>query len=114
MNFEEHNTSLSEVYSPLPTIVNRIASNQPEYSPLLFPACPRGRGRPKLAKCQGVPLKKQAKRKKPEADCFNFIDEISMLAPYRTNSSAEPPKKRGRPKGPKTKKLTYPRIPPTI
>ena len=27
MNFEEHNTSLPEVYSPLPTIVNKITSN---------------------------------------------------------------------------------------
>ena len=70
-------------------------------SPLNFPPCPKGRGRPKQ-KRQGAPASQ--KRKGTERDTslpFSFVP--SLLQPYLRE---EPDKKRGRPAGSKNNAKT--------
>ena len=86
--------------SPALRTVDNIASQ----SPLNFPHCVRGRGRPK-EKRQGAPRKKAEKRKAPEE---NFETVPEALRQYRI---VPPTKKRGQPVGTKNKVKTL--SPPT-
>ena len=72
-------------------------------SPLNFPHCVRGRGRPK-EKRQGAPRKKVEKRKAPEED----TDTLSLVPEALRQYLIVPPtNKRGRPAGSKNKAKTH-------
>ena len=72
----------------------------PGISPMVFPPCPRGPGRPKIGR-QGKPVLKKRKAvviEEPE-DAFTTVPDI--LRPYLLDT--EQPKKKGRPPGSKNK-----------
>ena len=78
--------ALAVTSSALETILEN--KNLPKISPLNFPPCPRGPGRPKIRKVkEGAPSIPSKKRKNPDTG-FSFVPEC--LQEYRTE---EPPKK---------------------
>ena len=69
-----------------------------------FPACPKGRGRPKITKRHGAPIRTNQPEKQKfttlqeEDEPFSFVPDC-----LRQFAFPQPPKKRGRPKGSKNK-----------
>ena len=75
-----------------------------QVAPMNFPACPKGRRRPKVTKMQGAPIRTDQPEKQKfttqqeEEEPFSFVPDC-----LRQFSIPQPPKKRGRPKGSKNK-----------
>ena len=93
------------ISSPALRRLNLVQSHS--ISPMNFPACPKGRGRPKVTKRQGAPIrtdqpeKRKFNTQQEEEEPFSFVPDC-----LRQFSIPQPPKKRGRPKGSKNKEQT--------
>ena len=72
-------------------------------SPLTFPPCPRGPGRPKVRR-EGAPTKKRKRNAVADGENPSSCLEPDMLKKYKKNINKENKKKRGRPIGSKNKK----------
>ena len=83
--FDFENIQLSQIETPRP-LHNRLITGS-YISPMVFPPCPRGRGRPKKKREGGPNLNAKEKR--------TFMDGEDDLVP--------PPKKKGRPPGSRNK-----------
>ena len=87
----------------LPPLVATIESDW-RLSPLTFPPCPQGSGRPKMRR-EGAPTKKRKRNAVADGENTSSCLEPDMLKKYK-NINEEPKKKR-RPVGSKNKNLKH-------